>query len=81
MPDANAPIGRPVRVMSLSFGGGTKSLDEVAAIIDRETVLPTDIIALPETWAATDNIHNKDRQFGSCHVRKSFHFQTDTGTR
>jgi len=53
MSETNAPIGRPVRVMSLSFNAG-KSLDDVAAIIDREAVLPTDLIALPETWHITE---------------------------
>jgi len=48
----NTCIGRPVRVLSLSFVSG-KPLDEVAAIIDREAVTPVDIIALPETWADT----------------------------
>jgi len=48
----NATIGRPVRILSLSFPMG-KPLEEVADLIDRETRTPTDLIALPETWANT----------------------------
>lgn len=45
-----ATIGRPVRVVSLSFRIGSKSLEEVAAIVDREGAGGCDLIALPETW-------------------------------
>ncbi|MBV9469736.1 MAG: carbon-nitrogen hydrolase family protein, partial [Abitibacteriaceae bacterium] len=45
-----AQVGRPVRVVSLSFRIGSKSLDEIAAVIDREGKAACDLIALPETW-------------------------------
>jgi predicted amidohydrolase len=43
-------IGRPVRVVSLSFRAGQKSLEEIAAIVDAEGARGCDLIALPETW-------------------------------
>jgi predicted amidohydrolase len=43
-------VGRPVRVVSLSFPIGSKSLQEVVAVIDREGAAGCDLIALPETW-------------------------------
>lgn len=45
-----AHIGRPVRVVSLSFRIGSKSLDEIATVIDREGKAGCDLLALPETW-------------------------------
>jgi hypothetical protein len=45
---AEPPIGRPVRVVSLSFQG--KSLEEIAPIVDEEGARGTDLILLPETW-------------------------------
>ena len=42
-------IGRPVRVVSISFGVG-KTLEEVAVVVDQEGALGVDLIALPETW-------------------------------
>jgi len=41
-------IGRPVRVVSLSFNG--KSLVEIAEVVDREGAKGVDLIILPETW-------------------------------
>ena len=41
-------IGRPVRVVSLSFRD--RPLAEIVARIDGEGALGTDLIALPETW-------------------------------
>jgi predicted amidohydrolase len=41
-------IGRPVRVVSLSFQG--KSLEEISKVVDREGAKGVDLIALPETW-------------------------------
>jgi len=41
-------IGRPVRIVSISFSG--KGLEEIAALVDREGAEGTDVIALPETW-------------------------------
>ncbi len=45
-----ATIGRPVRVVSLSFRIGSKSLEEVAAVVDREGAAGCDLVVLPETW-------------------------------
>ena len=42
------PIGRPVRVLSLSFRD--KPLEAVGAIVDREAAKGVDIVVLPETW-------------------------------
>ena len=41
-------IGRPVRIVSLSFNG--KSLAEIAGVVDREGAKGVDLIILPETW-------------------------------
>ena len=41
-------IGRPVRVVSLSFNG--KSLAEIAGVVDHEGAKGVDLIILPETW-------------------------------
>ena len=46
-------MGRPVRVASLSFRMGSKSLEEVAAAVDREGARGCDLIVLPETWTGT----------------------------
>ena len=43
-------IGRPVRIVSLSFRMGSKSLDEIAAVVDQEGARGCDLVALPETW-------------------------------
>lgn len=46
---ASATVGRPVRVLSISFSG--RGLDEIAALMDRElTAQAADVVALPETW-------------------------------
>ena len=42
-------VGRPVRVVSLSFPVG-RGLDEVAALVGSEAARGADLIALPETW-------------------------------
>jgi predicted amidohydrolase len=47
------PVGRPVRVVSISFANG-KTLDEVAAIVGQEGGEGADLIALPETWLGQD---------------------------
>jgi predicted amidohydrolase len=50
MHDANrGRIGRPVRVVSISFSQG-KGLEEIAGVVDREGSQGTDLIALPEAW-------------------------------
>jgi predicted amidohydrolase len=41
-------IGRPVRVVSLSFQG--KPLEEIAQLVSQEGAKGTDLICLPETW-------------------------------
>jgi predicted amidohydrolase len=41
-------IGRPVRVLSLSFNG--ESLDTVRDLIDAEAAKGVDLVVLPETW-------------------------------
>jgi predicted amidohydrolase len=46
-------IGRPVRIVSLSFRMGSKSLEEVAAVLDREGARGCDLALLPETWTGT----------------------------
>ena len=43
------PIGRPVRVVSISFANG-KTLDQICGVVDREGARGADLIALPETW-------------------------------
>lgn len=47
------PIGRPVRIVSISFREGTKSLSEIAKIVDREAARGCDLMILPETWLGT----------------------------
>jgi predicted amidohydrolase len=42
-------IGRPARIVSISFRNG-KSLAEIVAAVDREAEQGADLIALPETW-------------------------------
>jgi len=41
-------VGRPVRVVSISFSG--KSLADIVDVVDREGTRGADLIALPETW-------------------------------
>lgn len=43
------PVGRPVRVTSLSFTPG-RSLEEIVSLAAREAALGCDLLALPETW-------------------------------
>jgi len=45
---AEEEIGRPVRIISLSFSG--ESLDKIAALIDQEAAKGADLIGLPEIW-------------------------------
>jgi predicted amidohydrolase len=44
----NQTVGRPVRVVSLSFNH--KSLEEISRVVDREGARGADLIILPETW-------------------------------
>jgi predicted amidohydrolase len=46
--EARPRIGRPVRVVSLSFRD--KSRDEIARLVDREGGAGADLVILPETW-------------------------------
>jgi predicted amidohydrolase len=46
--NASEKIGRPVRVVSLSFYGN--NISEILKIVDAEGAKGTDIIVLPETW-------------------------------
>ena len=47
------PIGRPVRIVSICFREGTRSLSEIATIVDREAARGCDLMILPETWLGT----------------------------
>lgn len=49
-----AKIGRPVRIVSLSFL--RKSADEVAQVVDAEGAKGADLIILPETWTGKDPV-------------------------
>jgi predicted amidohydrolase len=42
-------VGRPVRVVSLSFRNG-RSLEEITERVDREAAEGADLVILPETW-------------------------------
>lgn len=42
-------IGRPVRVVSISFPNG-RSIDEVVALTEKEAAKGCDLLVLPETW-------------------------------
>ena len=43
-------VGRPVRVVSIGFPAD-RSVEEIAALVDREGARGADLIALPETWS------------------------------
>jgi predicted amidohydrolase len=43
-------IGRPVRVVSIGLKNRSKSLEEVAQVVDTEGARGADVIALPEAW-------------------------------
>jgi predicted amidohydrolase len=43
-------IGRPVRVVSIGIKNRTKSLEDVAQVVDNEGARGADVIALPEAW-------------------------------
>jgi len=51
-PAQPAGVGKPVRVVSLSFKGA--SLETVAAIVDAEGAKGVDLIVLPEAWRGND---------------------------
>ncbi|MBV8833440.1 MAG: carbon-nitrogen hydrolase family protein [Acidobacteriaceae bacterium] len=52
-PTSAGNIGRPVRILSLSFKG--ESLDVISKIIEREATQGVDLIVLPETWRGQNN--------------------------
>jgi len=45
---ATEPVGRPVRILSLSFLN--QPLEKISAIIDAEAAKGVDLVILPETW-------------------------------
>jgi predicted amidohydrolase len=47
--DPSTCIGRPVRIVSISFPNG-KRLQEIVDVVDREGARGADLVALPETW-------------------------------
>lgn len=47
---AAEPIGRPVRIVTLSFAAGAK-LEAIEKIVDREAAAGVDLVVLPETWS------------------------------
>lgn len=47
-------LDRSVRMVSLCFRDGSKSLQEIAALVDAEGARGCDLIALPETWPGHD---------------------------
>jgi predicted amidohydrolase len=47
---SNDRIGRPVRVVSIGLKNRSKSLEEVAKVVDSEGARGADVIALPEAW-------------------------------
>jgi hypothetical protein len=49
-----APMGRPVRITSISFPNG-RTLSEVAHIVDREAAQGDDLVLLPETWLGQED--------------------------
>ena len=46
---AEEKIGRPVRIVSLSFSG--EPFEKIAALVDEEAAKGADLIALPEAWS------------------------------
>lgn len=50
MTTEGSQIGRPVRVVSIGLKNRTKSLEEVAKVVDQEGARGADVIALPEAW-------------------------------
>ena len=55
---AEERIGRPVRVVSLSFHG--KGLDQVCEVVNREGGKGADLIALPEVWRGQNSPETLD---------------------
>lgn len=54
-------VGRPVRVVSLSFRG--ESMRDVLAVVEAECALGADLIVLPETWRG-QNDHTRETLAG-----------------
>src|SRR5277367_579036 len=53
-----AQVGRPVRVISISFSG--KTLEAIRDVIDREAAKGADLVVLPEKWRGKDNPETLD---------------------
>src|SRR5947208_7388024 len=49
--EAAEPVGRPVRITSLSFRD--RSVGEITSVVDAEGARGVDLIALPEMWQGT----------------------------
>src|SRR5262245_50465037 len=43
-------VGRPVRIVTLSFAMSKSSVAEVSRLVDREAAAGVDLVVLPETW-------------------------------
>jgi predicted amidohydrolase len=54
-------IGRPVRVVSISYKGHERPLDSVVQLVDTEGAKGADIIALAETWQGLE-MHGKSEE-------------------
>ena len=48
-------IGRPVRIVSISFNPKQQSAADIIATVDREAARGTDLIVLPETWTGQND--------------------------
>ena len=53
---AQPGIGKPVRVVSLSFR--TASLERIAALVDAEAAKGVDLVSLPEAWRGSDVVES-----------------------
>lgn len=57
-------IGRPVRVVSIGLKNQSKSLEEVAKVVDSEGARGSDVIALPEAWRGQKDAHTEEDLMG-----------------
>lgn len=60
-PASSEKVGRPVRVVSLSFRG--ENMRDVLAVVDAEGARGADLIVLPETWRG-QNDHTRETLAG-----------------
>jgi len=51
---SHGDLGRPVRVVSLCFPGGSRTIEEIGRVMDLEGARGADVISLPETWRGQD---------------------------